>query len=74
MTTTSEEVTIGIKDARLRAGMTQVDLAAACGVTQGIVSAWELGHKVPRARMLARVARALNVSVDSLITWHDSPQ
>ena len=36
-----------IRRARLARGMTQVDLAAQIGVTQGAISSWEQGGETP---------------------------
>ena len=45
-----------IREMRHRAGMTQVQLAAAIGVPQTTLSAWETGRYRPAAAVLARVA------------------
>jgi len=48
-------------------GMTQADLAAALGVTQGMVSFYEKGTADPAAQTLAKLARVLDVSADELL-------
>lgn len=53
-----------LRAARLRAGLTQVDLAATVGVSQKTISAWECGGQQPRtAEMWGRLAAALGVAV-----------
>ncbi|MDP9737224.1 MULTISPECIES: helix-turn-helix domain-containing protein [unclassified Curtobacterium] len=47
-----------IRDARLRAGLTQVQLAARAGVTQSAVSTYENGRREPSLAMLQRLVRA----------------
>lgn len=61
-------VSIGerIKQARIRAGLTQVDLAAAIDMDPSSVSHWERDVVEPQSASLAAVARALGVTVDSL--------
>lgn len=44
--------------ARRRAGMTQVQLADAAGVTQSVISAYESSRREPSLRMLARLVQA----------------
>jgi len=46
--------------AREAAGMSQVELAEAIEVSQGTVSKWERGEKMPRFDRLARIANALS--------------
>ena len=48
-----------LKQARKRCGMTQVQLAAAAGTRQTIVSRIEAGLAVPTLDMVARLAAAL---------------
>lgn len=55
-----------IKQARVKAGLTQVDLAAAIGMDPSSVSHWERDVSSPQSESLAAVARALGVTVDSL--------
>ncbi len=55
------------KAARLKAGMTQEELAAAVHVTQGSISQWERGMTNPDFKTLILLADVLCVSVDELI-------
>jgi transcriptional regulator with XRE-family HTH domain len=51
-----------IRDARKRAGLSQVDLGARLGVTQSVVSDWERGELESWRDYLDGLARALGVS------------
>lgn len=63
-----------IAAARRAVAMTQVQLAAAVGVTQQLVSAWENGAAAPTIDRRPRVARILGVSADSLFAYpEDDP-
>ncbi|MDQ3342190.1 MAG: helix-turn-helix domain-containing protein [Actinomycetota bacterium] len=44
---------------RVAAGLTQAEVAEVCGVTQGAVSHWEAGTRVPRGTAARRYARLL---------------
>lgn len=57
-----------LRTARLRAGLTQHELAQLVGVAGGErISVWERGEMAPRARTVGALARVLNVSVDELL-------
>lgn len=56
-----------IAAARIRAGMTQAQLAEAIGSTQKEVSLWETGSRCPRATTLLKIARALNCPAEALM-------
>lgn len=47
-----------LRQARQRAGMSQVELAARAGVTQSVVSAYESGHRQPSLPTLAALVEA----------------
>ena len=55
-----------LKRARLRAGLTQPQLAARSGVPQPTISRLEAGKYKPQHGTLLRLARALGVSLDAL--------
>lgn len=59
----------GARLASLRhaAGLTQKDLAEAIGITQANIAFWELSDKPPRSDVLPKLARALRVSVATLL-------
>lgn len=47
--------------------LSQRDLASRLHVHQTMVARWELGQAIPRRETLAKIAEALEVSVDDLI-------
>lgn len=55
-----------IQELRERAGLTQVQLAARVGVSQGTVSCWESENVLPRTRDLPLLANVLGCSIDEL--------
>lgn len=57
-----------IKDFRLKAGLTQKELAAQVGVNNTVISCWESGRHFPRPKNLSSIANALNCSVDELLS------
>lgn len=59
--------TICIKQKRLAAGLTQVELAKLVGVGQSTVAQWERGLISPRFRRLKLIAEILNCTVDDLM-------
>jgi len=63
------EVSIGkhLKATRLKAGLTQVQLSKASGVSQASIALYENDVQTPIARNLAALARALNVPMDALV-------
>lgn len=55
-----------IESRRKAAGITQIQLAAHMGVTQGVVSNWEHEVILPRTRDLPRLARVLGCQIGDL--------
>lgn len=53
---------------RKKAGLTQTELAVAIDVPQTTIADWEWSASPPRAEALPRLARALGVRVDDLLT------
>ena len=60
-----------IKEVRIRAGVTQKELAERLGVYQKDVSRWESGVR-PTVDMLKRICEELNVSADVLLELKDA--
>lgn len=57
----------GLRRLRKKAGLTQVQLAAAIGsASTGIVSMWESGVRSPRAEFLPKLAKVLGCTIDEL--------
>ena len=55
-----------IKEFRLKAGLTQHQLAERMGVLQTTVSMWETGQGKPRTDKLPQLARILGCTIDEL--------
>ena len=53
-----------LRDARLRAGLSQVELGRRAGVTQSVVSAYESGARRPSLPTLARLVAATGFELD----------
>ena len=59
---------VALRDARIRMGLTQHELARIIDVAGGErISRWELGSSAPRPEMLFRLAQALNVDAADLL-------
>lgn len=56
-----------IKEARLRAGLTQKQLAAAIGCAQKDISRWEAGKPNPSIKNLKKIAYALSAQIEDLL-------
>lgn len=56
----------GIEVQRKKAGLTQIQLAEAIGVTQANVSIWENGKSLPTADKLKKISEILNCSIEDL--------
>ncbi len=52
-----------IRDARIRTGLTQRELAHAAQVTRELVSLVEQGHRLPRIETLVPILDALDLSL-----------
>lgn len=62
------EFIIGNKIRRFRTyrGLTQKQLAEACGISESAIRNYELGNRIPDALTLRDISDALNVSLDAL--------
>lgn len=56
----------GLRSARLRAHMTQVEVAERLGIKQSSVSQWEQGRFQPKVRLLPALADLYNCTIDEL--------
>lgn len=56
-----------VRDARIRAGMTQEQLAERVGVSHVWIGKIENGYRVPNAILAVKIAEALRVSVYDLV-------
>ncbi len=60
-----------IKKYRKEIGLTQEEMANRLGVTTPAVNKWENGNSNPDIELLAPIARLLNISLDTLLSFHD---
>lgn len=52
-----------IQQARVRAGLTQAELADRLGTSQAVVSRWERGRRTPTIATLAKIAEAIGATL-----------
>lgn len=62
-----------IRDARTRAGLTQVQLAERAGVTQSVISTYENGRREPSLAALQRLLRAAGFAATVDLLPADAP-
>ena len=60
-----------IKKYRKDIGLTQEEMANRLGVTTPAVNKWENGNSNPDIELLAPIARLLNISLDTLLSFHE---
>ena len=60
-------MTVNIKEAREKAGLTQQDLANELGVGQSTVAMWETQKTLPRTDKLPALAKILGCTIDELL-------
>ncbi len=56
-----------IRDCRIRARLTQEDVANKIGIDRSTVAKWETGVASPRTDKLLQLARVLSCTVDDLL-------
>ncbi|MDE7018976.1 MAG: helix-turn-helix domain-containing protein [Lachnospiraceae bacterium] len=56
-----------LKVLRLKANMTQAQLALKLGLTKSVISAYETGLRLPSYDILIHIAKIFNVSTDYLL-------
>jgi len=61
-----------IRDARKKVRLTQTDVALRCDVSVATVSRWEGGQRTPKMDSLRALAKALGVTMASLVRGIDS--
>lgn len=69
---TREDIAKIIKESRIAAGLTQLQVAEALGRPQNTVSAWEMGRAQPDANTLFDLFRVLGRSVDEAFGFEKS--
>ncbi len=60
-----------IKEARLRSGLTQQELADRLGTSQSVITRWEAGHRSPTVETLRRAVRACGFDVSMSVAGYD---
>lgn len=68
----AQELGARLSAARMSANMTQRDVAVRSGVGENSVSYYETGSKTPRPETIVKLASALGVSVQWLMTGHEA--
>lgn len=68
MMTTDLTLTNSLKVERAKRNLTQAQLASMAGVTRRSVNAIETGRMVPSVLLALRIARSLDVSVESIFS------
>ncbi len=66
-----EELRNTLKVQRAMRDLTQADLAAKAGITRKSVNAIETGRMVPSVLLALKLARALDVPIETIFTLHD---
>ena len=62
----------GIQAARKAKGMTQSDLSALSGVPRNNIARYETGRRNPPVMVLAKIAKALDKTLDELVDIEQS--
>jgi transcriptional regulator with XRE-family HTH domain len=60
-----------LREARLRAGLTQAELAHAAGRSQSAIARWENGHVQPSLETLRKLIRACKLELTFAIANYD---
>lgn len=62
-------VAVRIKTIRKKAGVTQVQLASALGVSKGTVAMWEVGARHPRPTEVYKMAQFFHCRMDYILGY-----
>ena len=65
------DIGVVIKKYRKEAGMMQEEMANRLGVTTPAVNKWENSNSKPDIELLAPIARLLDISLDTLLSFHE---
>jgi transcriptional regulator with XRE-family HTH domain len=60
-----------IREARLRSGLTQQELADRLGTSQSVITRWESGQRSPTVETLSRAVRACGLDVNVSLAGYD---
>lgn len=70
-TASMEKFCLRLKELRIEKKLSQADLATATGLTQGAITYWETGQRVPNATAVITLARFFGVTTDYLLGEQD---
>ena len=70
-TVSMEKFCLRLKELRIEKKLSQADLATATGLTQGAITYWETGQRVPNATAVITLARFFGVTTDYLLGEQD---
>lgn len=62
---------MGMREARLRAGLSVREVMGALGVSDAAVYQWETGETTPSAKRLPKIAKLYGCTVDELLKGGD---
>jgi transcriptional regulator with XRE-family HTH domain len=60
-----------IREARLRSGLTQQDLADRLGTSQSVIARWESGRRSPTVETLLRAVRSCGLDLSMSVVSYD---
>ncbi len=58
---------MSLKEKRINAGKSQIELSEALCVDRSTIAKWETGKAYPRAALLPKIAQVLGCTVDELL-------
>ena len=58
---------VRLKELREEKGIGQVELSLGLGVSKGVISLWENGHREPTMSSLIAISKYFGVSIDYLV-------
>ena len=62
-----------LKEARLRSGLSQKEVAKNIGIAKSTYSLYESGNREPNVNTIKKIADCLNVSADTLLGLNEEP-
>lgn len=60
-----------LKKFRIKAGLTQEELAKKLGKTKNVISNWERGENRPDAETIAKICAILKVTPNEMLSWDE---
>lgn len=69
-----EKFNENLKEARVRRGLSQKDIAEEIGVAKSTYSLYESGNREPNVQTIKKIADVLKVSADELLGLNEEPQ